>query len=94
ARLPGGSSGGPDAATRAHIGSHVIAVTRDATGRRLSEVRLDGQNPYAFTAPILAWGAERAAERGLEGAGALGPVDGFGLDALEQGCREAGLARV
>ena len=94
ARLPGTSSSGPDAASRARVGSHVVAVARDATGRRLSEVHLDGQNPYAFTAAILAWGAERAAERGLEGAGALGPVDGFGLDALEQGCREAGLARV
>jgi hypothetical protein len=24
----------------------------------------------------------------------LGPVDGFGLDALEAGCAEAGIARV
>ena len=94
ARAPGGSSGGPDAATRARTGSHVVAIARDATGRRLSEVRLDGQNPYAFTAAILAWGAERAAAGGLAGAGALGPADGFGLDALEQGCCEAGLARV
>ncbi|MFN2467500.1 MAG: trans-acting enoyl reductase family protein [Gaiellaceae bacterium] len=92
--LTGGLSGGPDAASRARIGSHIVAVARDAAGRRLSEVRLDGQNPYAFTAAILAWGAERATEPGLEGTGALGPVDGFGLDALEQGCREAGLARV
>ncbi|MDQ4071616.1 MAG: saccharopine dehydrogenase, partial [Actinomycetota bacterium] len=94
ARAPGGSRGGPDAATRARTGSHVIAVARDATGRRLSEVRLDGPNPYAFTAAILAWGAEHAATLGLSGAGALGPADAFGLDALEQGCREAGLARV
>ncbi len=94
ARVPGGSSGGPDAASRARTGSHVVAVARDATGRRLAEVRLDGQNVYAFTAAILAWGAERAAVGGLEGVGALGPVDGFGLDVLEQGCREAGLARV
>ncbi len=94
ARVPGASSNGPDAASRARLGSHVVAVARDATGRRLSEVHLDGQNPYALTAAILAWGAERAAEHGAEGIGALGPVDGFGLDALEQGCREAGLARV
>jgi len=93
-RVPGGSSGGPDAASRARTGSHVVAVARDATGRRLADVRLDGQNVYAFTAAILAWGAERAAVGGMEGTGALGPVDGFGLDALEQGCREAGLARV
>jgi len=26
--------------------------------------------------------------------GALGPVQAFGLDALEAGCREAGLERV
>ena len=94
ARAPGGSSGGPDAASRARTGSHVVAIAYDANERELSEVRLDGQNPYAFTAAILAWGAETAAHRGLEGSGALGPVEGFGLDALEQGCREAGLARV
>jgi short subunit dehydrogenase-like uncharacterized protein len=94
ARAPGRSSGGPDAASRARTGSHVIAVAYDANGRKLTEVRLDGQNPYAFTAAMLAWGAETAAARGLEAAGALGPVEGFGLDALEQGCREAGLVRV
>ena len=37
---------------------------------------------------------QTAARRGLQGTGALGPVDGFGLDALEAGCAEAGLARV
>ena len=94
ARAPGGSSGGPDAATRARTGSHVIALAQDRAGRKAAEVRLDGQNPYAFTAAILAWGAETAAQRGLESAGALGPVEGFGLDSLEKGCREAGLARV
>jgi hypothetical protein len=56
-------------------------------------VRLRGVNPYDFTAAILAWGAERAAAGDLQGTGALGPVDGFGLDALERGCAEAGLAR-
>jgi short subunit dehydrogenase-like uncharacterized protein len=94
ARAPGGSSGGPDAASRARTGSHVIATAYDSNGRELSEVRLDGQNPYAFTAAILAWGAEKAAERGLESTGAIGPVEGVGLEALEQGCREAGLSRV
>ena len=93
ARAPGSSRGGPDAATRARTGSRFVAIARDATGRRLAEVRLDGHNPYAFTAAILAWGAERAAAGGLAGAGALGPADGFRLDALEQGCREAGLVR-
>jgi hypothetical protein len=43
---------------------------------------------------MLAWAALRAAGGGLHGTGALGPVDGFGLDALEQGVAQAGLARV
>ena len=94
ARAPGGSSGGPDAADRARTSSHVVALAYDGVGRELAEVRLDGQNPYAFTASVLAWGAEHAARQGLEDSGALGPVEGFGLDTLEQGCREAGLARV
>ena len=94
ARVPGGSSGGPSAEARARTGSHVIALAYDRGDRRLAEVRLDGQNPYAFTAAILAWGAERSAEQGVDGAGALGPVEAFGLEAVEDGCREAGLARV
>ncbi len=72
----------------------MLTLAYDSAGRELSEVRLDGQKAYAFTAGALAWGAERAAERGLEVIGALGPVEGFGLDELEEGCREARLARV
>jgi hypothetical protein len=30
----------------------------------------------------------------VSGAGALGPVEAFGVAALEEGCRVAGLARV
>jgi hypothetical protein len=32
------------------------------------------------------------AQGGLQGVGALGPVDGFGLDALERGAAAAGIA--
>ena len=46
---------------------------------------------YTFTGRILAWGAQRVAEGGLQGTGALGPVDGFGLAQLTEGCRWAGL---
>ena len=53
-----------------------------------------GVNPYDFTAAVLAWGAQAAADGGLQGAGALGPVDAFGLEALVRGCAEAGIARV
>jgi hypothetical protein len=59
----------------------------------VSEVRVTGASPYDFTGKIIAWGASVAASRGLEGTGALGPVDAFGLDELEAGCRDAGLER-
>ena len=93
-RLVQGSTGGPDAATRAKAHSRIYAVAADADGRPLATVRLAGVNPYDFTAEMLAWGALRAASGGLLGVGALGPVDGFGLDALEAGVAEAGIARV
>ena len=41
---------------------------------------------------MLAWAAGRAATDGLIGAGALGPVDAFGLEELVVGCAEAGIA--
>ena len=56
-------------------------------------MRLEGANAYDFTAEMLAWGAERVAAGGLRGNGALGPVDGFGLEELEGAAREYGLAR-
>jgi short subunit dehydrogenase-like uncharacterized protein len=93
-RLVKGSTGGPDAAARAKSTSVVLAEAFDASGTRLSSVRLEGPNGYDLTASFLAWGAATAARGGLQGTGALGPVDAFGLDALEAGCAEAGLVRV
>ncbi|WP_251149756.1 saccharopine dehydrogenase NADP-binding domain-containing protein [Cellulosimicrobium sp. Marseille-Q4280] len=86
-----GSSGGPDAARRARSRSHVVADARDADGALLRRVRLDGPDPYDLTARFLAWGALRAAEDGVRGTGALGPVDAFGLDAMLDALREAGV---
>ena len=48
-----------------------VAVAYDDDGTSLAEIRLDGVDGYTFTARILAWGAMRAAERGLAGTGAL-----------------------
>jgi short subunit dehydrogenase-like uncharacterized protein len=90
-RFVKGSSGGPDAEERSRSGSHVVAIAHDAGGRELAEVHLTGVNGYTFTGRILAWGAEQAAAGGLHGKGAVGPVDGFGLVALTEGCRWAGL---
>jgi short subunit dehydrogenase-like uncharacterized protein len=100
-RLPGvrrlarrgrtGSSGGPDPEARAASRSQVVAEARDAGGALVGQALLTGPNPYDLTAELLAWAAERAAAGALLGRGALGPVDGFGLEALEAGCASIGL---
>jgi hypothetical protein len=74
--------------------SWIVGEAFDAGGSRLSEVHLTGPEPYSLTAGLLAWAARRAAAGGVNGTGALGPVQAFGLAALEAGCREAGLERV
>ncbi|MBA3326790.1 MAG: saccharopine dehydrogenase, partial [Solirubrobacterales bacterium] len=94
ARFAKGSSGGPDTAARARTRSSIIAVASDRAGAPLAAVRLEGVNPYDFTAEMLAWGAMRALDGGLQGTGALGPVDGFGLDELEAAMAGAGMTRV
>jgi hypothetical protein len=82
----GPGSGEPEAGNGV---SHVVAETYDASGERLGEVQLSGVEPYTLTAGIIAW----AAQQTVAGAGALGPVQAFGLEALEAGCAEAGLTR-
>ena len=68
-------------------------MAHDRAGAALAEVHLRGGDLYAFTAGFLAWAASRAASAGVAGAGAVGPVEAFGLEALERGCAEAGLER-
>jgi short subunit dehydrogenase-like uncharacterized protein len=91
-RFVKGSSGGPGPEQRAKSGSLIVAEVEDAAGSVIERVELRGVNGYTFTGAILAWGAAHAAEHGLEGAGALGPVEAFGLGALKDGCYQAGLA--
>jgi short subunit dehydrogenase-like uncharacterized protein len=76
-------------------GSHswIVGEAYDAAGDRLAEVHLRGADGYDFTAAFLAWAAERAAAGEVHGTGALGPVDGFGLEALRDGCAQAGIER-
>jgi len=85
-----GSTGGPDEAERAGSGSYVTALAYDAAGRELADVRLEGVDGYTFTGRFLAWAAEHAAAGEITGTGALGPVEAFGLERLEQGVAEAG----
>jgi short subunit dehydrogenase-like uncharacterized protein len=75
------------------IRSDVVAVAGDARGRHLATVHLTGGDPYSFTAPVLAWAADRAAAQGVRPAGALGPAEAFGLASLERACAEAGFRR-
>jgi hypothetical protein len=91
ARRIQGSRGQPIAGK--NLRSHVVAVAGDASGRKLTTVHLTGTDPYSFTAAILAWAAGKAAARGLGPAGALGPVEAFGLGNLESACANAGFSR-
>jgi short subunit dehydrogenase-like uncharacterized protein len=91
ARFVKGSSGGPDAQERSRGGSHVVAIAYDSRGAELAEVHVAGVDGYTFTGRIIAWGAEHAAQGAMQGSGAVGPIDAFGLVALTDGCRWAGL---
>ena len=88
-------AGAPEAGTTPDTLSWVAAVAYDGAGEPLSEVHLTGTDAYDFTASFLAWAAQRAAGGHRPHAvGAVGPVEAFGLDALKQGCAEAGLSRL
>ncbi len=98
-RAARGSSGGPDEAARATTGSLVAADVRGRGGELLAHIELAGPNVYTLTACLLAWNARALA--GLvpgvpapPAAGALGPVEAFGLDTLQAACAEAGLVEV
>jgi short subunit dehydrogenase-like uncharacterized protein len=94
ARFVKTSTGGPDEEARAATGSRFLAEALDSSGEVLAAVRTEGVNGYTFTGDSLAWAAERIAAGGGSGAGALGPVEAFGLDGLEAGVAECGIARV
>ena len=83
----------PSEATVAGASTRSVAEVRDAAGSVVSRVELVGPEAYGLTAELLAWGATRAADGGLTGTGALGPVQAFGLQALTDGAAEAGLNR-
>lgn len=92
-RMFRGSSGGPDEATRAAYETVVVAETFDARGNSLARVVVEGMNPYDFSGAMLAWAADRIANVGVRGVGALGPVAAFGLDELTEGVRQSGIQR-
>ncbi|HEY6422954.1 MAG TPA: saccharopine dehydrogenase [Pseudonocardiaceae bacterium] len=84
----------PDPLALARVTSHFVGAAYDESGLMLAQVQLVAGEPYQLTADLLAWGAQRAAEHGVSGPGALGPAEAFGLDALAAGAAELGLHRV
>ena len=72
-------------------GSLVVADARDERGERVAHVELEGPNVYTLTGDLMAWAARQLSTSGPAAAGALGPVDAFGLDTLQAACGAAGL---
>jgi hypothetical protein len=83
----------PSDATVASASTRTVAEVRDSVGELVSRVELGGPEAYGLTAQLLAWGATCAADGGVAGSGALGPVQAFGLQTLTDGAAEAGLRR-
>jgi short subunit dehydrogenase-like uncharacterized protein len=85
---------GPEAGTTPGGSSWIAAIAYGEGGQPVAEVHLAGTDGYDFTAEFIAWAARAAAGGRAAGVGAIGPVEAFGLEALERGCKLAGLERV
>lgn len=81
----------PSPAAIEKVTSHFLAEAFDATGTLLARTHLTSPEAYEITAGLLAWGAGRAAQHGVNGVGALDPVSAFGLDELVAGAAEAAI---
>jgi short subunit dehydrogenase-like uncharacterized protein len=82
---------GPGEASRSRQRSVAIAVASDHDGKQLASVRVEGPNGYDLSGDLMAWAASELAHGRVEGVGALGPIEAFGIDRLVEGCRSAGL---
>lgn len=91
ATLVRGSTGGPPPTTPDETPSRFVAIAYDEHGLPIAARRLRGPDGYAFTCRLVAAGAAHAAEHGIDGTGALGPVRAFGVDRLAAMCAGAGL---
>ena len=91
-RLASSSGDGPGEEARARTRSLFVAEALDERGAPLSRVLLSGGDGYDFSADMLAWAAEEVLAGNATGAGALGPVEAFGLERLRAGAAECGLS--
>jgi short subunit dehydrogenase-like uncharacterized protein len=92
-RVAGFGGPGPAPGTTPGTHSYIVGAAYGADGDQLAEVHVSGADAYDFTARFLVWAACRAAHDGVQATGAVGPIDAFGVEALEGGCAEAGLSR-
>ncbi len=87
------TGGGPSAEARARSGTLVVATCSNGDGRPLSAVRLDGPtNGYTLTGHLIAWAAASLRSGAQKSAGAVGPVEAFGLEECAAELSRAGLA--
>lgn len=94
-RVPPAATGqGPTDKERSEARTFVIARVLDAIDRPITEVRMEGPDPYGLTGELLAWAAGMAHRLPPAQAGALGPADAWGLDALRDGAASLGLVEV
>ena len=75
-------------------GSLFVAEALSAEGECLSQVVFEGINGYEFSGRMLAWAAGAVAAGEVKGRGALGPVEAFGTERLEEGVAACGVGRV
>ncbi len=85
---------GPNKASRDKGASQVLAIAYDKNGKALSRFELEGVHGYTFTANMLAWVADKLSQLEVTQAGALGPVEVFGVNGLLEACEESGLKAV
>ena len=91
-RLARRTGQGPDEAARRGGGSLIVALAADAGGPRAGPGPPARPRPLHPHGPAARLGRPPGGRHGLAGAtGALGPVDAFGLEALQAGAAEAGL---
>jgi short subunit dehydrogenase-like uncharacterized protein len=83
---------GPTPASRARVGTQVVAVCSDALGRPICGVRLQGEvDGYTLSGRTLAWGAASLRAGRQLASGAVGPVEAFGIDECVAALSRAGL---
>src|ERR1700722_10298981 len=85
------TGGGPSPESRSRTGTQVLAVCRDAGGRPISAVKLEGEvDGYTLSGRTLAWGAASLRAGKQLAAGAIGPVDAFGIEECVSALAAAG----